>query len=217
MSHTQEKNITFSISKRLKHKLNKSTLFKVIMIRNGNYYLSISKRTKIAKKNNVNVLISIHANSSKNSKIFGLSTWVISKKRINSEINNLSKSNNIIYNIKALKNNKKHVLKKKIDLYLKLDTLKLRFKRVQKTGYILAKNIIKELKNTNSIYQINPKCANFGILKSPYFPSILIETGFISNKLEEKKLNNALYQKKLVNSIYLGLKKYYFKHHTKTK
>ncbi|XBC43084.1 MAG: N-acetylmuramoyl-L-alanine amidase [Buchnera aphidicola (Kaburagia rhusicola ensigallis)] len=215
MNNTQEKNINLEISEKLKYKLNKSKLFKVVMIRNGNYYLSIEKRINIAKKKNVNLLISIHTNSSNNPRISGLSMWILSKKRINSEINYLSKKNT--KKIQLFKRSKKHFSKKNTSPYLKSIMLDLQFNHIQKSGYLLAKKIIKELKSTNCIYEPHPKRASFGILKSPNFPSILIETGFISNKLEEKKLNNEIYQKKIVDSIYLGLTKYFFKILCKTK
>ncbi|XBC38461.1 MAG: N-acetylmuramoyl-L-alanine amidase [Buchnera aphidicola (Floraphis choui)] len=207
INKTQEKNIAFKISKKLEYKLNKSKLFKVIMIRNGNYYLSISKRTNIANKNNVNLLISIHTNSSKNSKLSGLSMWVLSKRGINSEITNWSKKRTSKIMI--------HTKKKNINLRSKTSVLNLKFNCVQKLGNILARTIIKELKNTSSLKQINLKYASFGILKSPHFPSILIETGFISNRTEERKLNNKFYQQILVNSIYLGLKKHFFENNNK--
>ncbi|XBC39509.1 MAG: N-acetylmuramoyl-L-alanine amidase [Buchnera aphidicola (Nurudea shiraii)] len=194
INKTEEKNINFSISKKLEKKINSSNIFKAIMIRTGNYYLSISKRIKISEKNHVNLLISIHANSSKNSKISGLSVWVLSKKGMKFEITHLSKKQN------ALKRHKN---------YMKPPILNSKFNFVKKSGYTLAKKIIQEFKIFKFLYQNNPKHANFGILKSPNFPSILIETGFISNIKEEKKLNNKNYQKILVNSIYLGLKKYF--------
>ncbi|XBC43303.1 MAG: N-acetylmuramoyl-L-alanine amidase [Buchnera aphidicola (Meitanaphis flavogallis)] len=209
INKTQEKNINLAISEKLKHKLNKSKLFQVIMIRNGNYYLSIEERINIAKKKNVNLLISIHTNSSNNPKISGLSTWILSKKRMNSEIHYLSKKNT--KKIKLFKKNKKYFLKKNTKPYLKSIMLDLQFNHIQKSGYLLAKKIIKELKKTHSVYESHPKRASFGILKSPNFPSILIETGFISNTSEEKKLNSETYQKKIVDSIYLGLTKYFFK------
>ncbi|XBC38994.1 MAG: N-acetylmuramoyl-L-alanine amidase [Buchnera aphidicola (Melaphis rhois)] len=208
INKTKEKDITLSISKQLENKLKKSKLFKVIMTRKKNNYISISKRTKIAKKNNVNALISIHTNSSKNSKMSGSSIWLLSKQRINSEIVHWSKKN--INDIIKFKKNRQYFLKKNIDPYLKLALLDFKFNYVQKLGYMLAKNVIQELKNVNSLYQSHPKHANFGILKSPNFPSILIEIGFISNKLEEKKLNNKSYQKIIVNSIYCGIKKHFF-------
>ncbi|XBC41538.1 MAG: N-acetylmuramoyl-L-alanine amidase [Buchnera aphidicola (Nurudea yanoniella)] len=198
MNNTKEKNINFLISQRLEKKLNNSKIFQAIMIRKGNYYLSISKRIEISKKNHANVLISIHANSFKNPKISGFSIWILSKKRIKHEVINLSKKYIFIKHKKYRKN---------------ISLLNAKFKIAKQSGYLLAKKIIKELKNIKLLHQSNPKNASFGILKSPDFPSILIETGFISNKKDEKKLNNKFYQKILVNSIYLGLKKYFLQYY----
>ncbi|XBC45115.1 MAG: N-acetylmuramoyl-L-alanine amidase [Buchnera aphidicola (Schlechtendalia chinensis)] len=214
ISKVQEKDITFKISKQLEHTLNKSKLFKVIMIRNGNYYVPISKRTKIAKKNHANVLISIHTNSSANSKTSGLSIWVLSKRKINSEVLYWPKKN-----IKNKKNSDKDQYnkhKKNAKNRIKSEFLDFQSHYVQKSGYIIATNIIKELKHVKNLHKTQyPKNANFGILKSPYFPSILIETGFISNQLDEKKLKNKSYQKIIANSIYRGLKKYFFENFKK--
>ncbi|XBC44650.1 MAG: N-acetylmuramoyl-L-alanine amidase [Buchnera aphidicola (Schlechtendalia peitan)] len=209
INKTQEKDITFTISKKLKRKLNNSKFFKAIMTRTGNYYVSISKRTKIAQENKVNVLISIHTNSSKNSNMSGLSIWVLSKKKNSSKLTDLSRKN--INNIKTFKINQYHIFNKMIHSRLKNIILNVKFNHIRESGYVLAKNIIQELKHIHSLYKVHPIHANFGILKSPYYPSILIETGFISNKLEEKKLSNKYYQNIIVHSIYLGLKRYFFK------
>lgn len=148
------------------------------MIRNGNYFIPIRKRTQTAQKKRANLLISIHTNSTNNKKISGISVWIFS-------------------------NTKKHILNK--------NKLK-KYNNINKIKYELAKTVIKELHNVTNLNQTQPKFARFAILNSTSFPSILIETGFISNPKEAKNLNSQYYQNLIVKYIFLALQKYFLKY-----
>ncbi|WP_228368078.1 N-acetylmuramoyl-L-alanine amidase family protein [Buchnera aphidicola] len=189
----QEKNITLSIAKKLTKLLNHTNFFKAVMIRRGNYFLSVFKRTQIAEKYHANLLISIHANSSKNRKISGVSIWVLPKNVHNTRI-------------------QKHKLNKKTkNIHKKINTKTSKFKNFYEIEYDLAKIIIQELRKVSTLNQKKPKYAKFGILKFSQFPSILVETGFISNPIEEQHLNKKFYQNLISKSISIALKKYFLK------
>lgn len=200
----QEKNINLSIAKKLQLSLNKTKLFKVIMIRSGNYFLPISERIKIAKKK-TNLLISIHANSSNNRKLFGSSVWMLSNNYKNLKTNNYKKK---FFYIKS--NKKINIKKKNINNNNNLTYTNSKLNNFYNTEIKIGNILLKELQNINPNKKITLKHALFKILKSSNFPSILIETGFISNPREEKKLNNKNYQQRIVKFICIGLKKYFF-------
>lgn len=184
------------------------------MTRNGNYFIPISKRTKIAKKKHANLLISIHANSSKNKKASGASIWILPEKNINTNTKkNLLKMK--LKNFKKSKNPKKfYNIRNNLKLHSKILYLNSQFKNIYKTRYNLATTIIQELKNITVLNQKKPKYAQFGILKSSNFPSLLIEIGFISNPLEEKHLNNKYHQNLIVKFIFIALNKFFLKTNT---
>tara|TARA_B110000090_G_scaffold204268_1_gene250085 strand:- start:646 stop:1200 length:555 start_codon:yes stop_codon:yes gene_type:complete len=76
----------------------------------------------------------------------------------------------------------------------------------------VATNVISELKKITKLHKKTPQYASFAVLKASDIPSILVETGFISNHKEEKNLNSSWYQQKLATAISLGVKRYFIKH-----
>lgn len=182
-------------------------MFHAILTRNDDSYLSLKKRRQFLKKNHVNLLISIHVNSSKKQYVSGASLWIISNSRMNREIDNYvkNKNSNMFFSqtIQDIFN------KNKNDLFLKKTILDLQFNDLQQIELELSKYIFEELKKKIKLHRIQLNYASLGILTSISVPSILIETGFITNLLEEQKLSTAYYQSKIANAIYLSLKNYF--------
>lgn len=136
--------------------------------------------------------------------------WVVSHNRIHREINNFirNKKEKIFFskNIENIFKNNKN------DIYLKKTILDLQFNDFQTMEINLSNYILKEFKKFKKIIKVNkviPNHASLGILSSINTPSILIETGFITNFEEEKKLKTISYQKKIANVIYISLKNYF--------
>ncbi|WP_226989534.1 N-acetylmuramoyl-L-alanine amidase [Buchnera aphidicola] len=203
---TQEKKINIEIALRLKKLLNNDSIFYTILTRNNDSFLSLKKRKQFLKKHHVNLLISIHADSSKKQYVSGASIWMVSRTRINREINNYLKKKSTMFlskNIEYIFNENKY------DFFLKKTILDLQFNNCQKIALDLSKEILKQLKKNIKLNKIYPNYGSLGILSSINTPSILIETGFITNFLEEKKLRTADHQNKIANSIYLALKNYF--------
>jgi len=180
-------------------------MFKPVLIRDGDYFISVNSRSDVARNKSANVLVSIHADAViKNNIASGASIFVLSNLRANNEID--------IF----LKNNKKKEellgsagLSTNVDKYLIKAVLNCKFSYSQRVGYDLAVKILNKLKKICKIHKIRPEYASLGVLCSPYIPSILVETGFISNTIEEKLLSNSTYQDKIVKALYLGLRDYY--------
>jgi len=181
-------------------------MFYTILTRNNDSYISLRTRKEFLKKNHVNLLISIHADSSRKQYVSGASVWIISKTRINREIDNyLKKKTTILFSEQI-----EHILNEnKNDVFLKKTILDLQFNNFQKIELDLSKKILEQLKKNTKLNKKYPNYASLGILSVINTPSILIETGFITNFSEQKKLRTADYQNKIANSIYLALKHYF--------
>ncbi|QCI22998.1 N-acetylmuramoyl-L-alanine amidase [Buchnera aphidicola] len=202
----QEKKVNIEIALRLKNLLNHDSLFCTILTRNNDSYLSLTKRKQFLKNNHVNLLISIHADSSRKQYVSGASVWMVSKTRINREIDDYLKKKPAILFSKKIEN---IFNENKYDFFLKKTILDLQFNNFQKMELDLSQKILEQLKKNTKLNKTYPNYASLSILSSINTPSILIETGFITNFLEEKKLRTADHQNKIASSIYLGLKNYF--------
>ncbi|AAM68093.1 N-acetylmuramoyl-L-alanine amidase [Buchnera aphidicola] len=203
----QEKKITLKIGIKLKNLLQNSDLFYPVLTRNDDSYVSLKKRRDFLKNNHVSFLISIHADSSKKRYVSGASIWITTNDRMHREINNFIKNRE--ENIYFPKNIQNLIQKNKHDFFLKKTVLDLQFNNFQKMEINLSRYIFQQLKKIIKLDKINLNYASLGILSSINTPSMLIETGFITNFLEEKKLRTNKYQNKIANAIYIALKNYF--------
>ncbi|WP_261979304.1 N-acetylmuramoyl-L-alanine amidase [Buchnera aphidicola] len=202
----QEKKINIAIALRLQKLLNDNSMFHTILTRSNDSYLSLKKRKQFINKNHVNFLVSIHADSSKKQYVSGASVWIVSKTRINREIDNyLKKKSPIVFSQKI----EKIFNENKNDIYLKKTILELQTNNFQKIELDVSNKILEQLEKNTKLNKTYPNYASLGILSSINTPSILIETGFITNFLEEKKLRTTEHQDKIAYSIYLALKNYF--------
>lgn len=202
----KEKDVTLSIAKELKILLDKDPNFKAVLTRHTDKFIALPERTEIARKNRSNYLISIHADSSPNSEnLRGASVWVLSNRRANDELG------------KWLEDHEKHsellggagsVLANNNERYLNQTVLDLQFSHSQRTGYELGKVILSKLSNITPLAKKTPQHASLSVLRSPDIPSILVETGFLSNASEEQKLANIAYRRQIAREIYYGLIEY---------
>lgn len=141
--------------------------------------------------------------------VSGSSIWIVSNNRMQREIHNfIQNKKEKIYLNKSIeeifKNNKN-------DIYLKKTILDLQLNDFKTMEINLSEFIFQELKKIVKINKIKPQYASLGILSSINTPSILIETGFITNFEEEKKLKTIAYQKNIANALYISLKNYFQK------
>ncbi|AEO08338.1 N-acetylmuramoyl-L-alanine amidase precursor [Buchnera aphidicola str. Ua (Uroleucon ambrosiae)] len=202
----QEKKINIAIALKISKLLNHDHMFHAILTRKTDIYLSIKKRKEFFKKHHANLLISIHVDSSKKKSVSGASIWIISKNRMYREINSYLKKPSIILFSKQIEN----ILKEhQHDIFLKKTILDLQSNDFKEIELEIAQKILKELKKKIKLHKKSPNYASLGILSSINIPSILIETGFITNILEEQKLKTTIYQNKIAQAIYLALKNYF--------
>ena len=201
---SQEKNVNLAIAKKLVANINKNPELKAILTRSGDYYIPLTKRITIAQKEKATMFISIHADSVENSSAKGASIYTLSEKGNNSKLaKQLEQSQNLVDQFGGVET--------VIDNDQFLKNILTDFSRKDRDiqSQQLAKEILKELEKIGPVHKIEPQKANFVVLKSPAIPSVLVETAFISNPTQEKRLTNSKQQKKIANAIYQGIIDYY--------
>jgi len=208
----REKVITLSIAKKLADTINKQKGMRAELSRTGDYYLSLEKRTQIARKKGADLFISIHADAFRSSKVRGSSVWILSEKGAKSEVGLwLEKRENeadLLGGVESVELDKYEP--EVAEVLLKIQT-----ERSVRLSRGIASNIIGELGKMMVLHSKKPREASFVVLKNPAVPSILIETGFISNINDEKNLRSKNFQNKMANSIVKGIHAY-FKSNTPT-
>ncbi len=197
-----EKNITLKASILLAKSLRKNKKIIPILSRNKDIYLSLRKRTLLARKNKADIFVSIHADSSKNKKAKGISVFSLSDKASDEEALLLAKRENQV-DIMLTGN-------EKIEDPLIYGTLIKMFQReAMNDSALLAKNILSNLEKTKLAVNRGHRFAGFKVLKSYDIPSVLIEIGFLSNKQEEKKLLNSKYLNELSTNLAIAIENYF--------
>ncbi|CAI0819354.1 N-acetylmuramoyl-L-alanine amidase AmiB precursor [Serratia entomophila] len=206
----KEKNVTIAIARRLQAMLNDDPLFKPVLTRNGDYFISVMGRSDVARKQGANVLVSIHADAAPNRSANGASVWVLSNRRANSEmagwLEQHEKQSELLGGAGDLLANSQ------ADPYLSQAVLDLQFGHSQRVGYDVAVKVLQQMQSVGSLHKRRPEHASLGVLRSPDIPSLLVETGFISNSTEERLLGSSAYQEKIAGAIYKGLRNYFLAH-----
>ncbi|WP_420497851.1 N-acetylmuramoyl-L-alanine amidase AmiB [Xenorhabdus khoisanae] len=202
----KEKNVTVSIARKLETLLRNDPMFKPVLTRNGDYFISVAGRSEVARKHKANMLISIHADAAPNRGARGASVWVLSNRRANSELGNWLEQHE---KQSELLGGAGDALANGTDPYLSQAVLDLQFGHSQRVGYDVAMQVLSQLTRIGSLHKRTPEHASLGVLRSPDIPSILVETGFISNLSEEELLGSNQYQEKLAQAIHLGLRHYF--------
>ncbi|WMQ74491.1 MAG: hypothetical protein GPOALKHO_001509 [Sodalis sp.] len=209
-----EKNVTIAITRKLKTLLDGDKMFKPVLTRDGDYFISVMGRSDVARKKGASVLVSIHADAAPNRSASGASVWVLSNRRANSEMANwleqhekqselLGGAGDLLANSQA-------------DPYLSQAVLDLQFGHSQRVGYDIAMKVLGQLQPVGALHKRRPEHASLGVLRSPDIPSLLVETGFISNTREERLLGSSAHQDKIANALYLGLRAYFLSHPLQT-
>ena len=202
---TQEKHVVLSIAKKLKREIDRQTGMRAVLVRTGDYYISLRKRMQIAREARADMFVSIHADAFKNRNVKGSSVFVLSEKGASDEsakwLANRENASDLIGGVSL--DDKEDVLAKVLLDLSQTATIDASSKA--------ANNILSEIARVGPVHKDTVQSAKFVVLKSPDIPSILVETAFISNPQEERRLKNSRYQSKLATAITRGIKKYFEK------
>jgi N-acetylmuramoyl-L-alanine amidase len=203
---SREKDITLNIALRLKKLVDAETSMRALLTRDGDYFLPLGTRVEKARAVKADLLVSIHADAFKRPNVRGSSVFALSDRRATSEMARiLAKQENasdLIGGV-ALTRKDDHVKRTIVDL--------------SQTATIdhslrLGSSVLKRLGAVNDLHKPTVEQASFAVLTAHDVPSILVETAFISNPEEERKLNDDAYQDKLARAILEGIREYVAKH-----
>lgn len=202
-SGTREKDVALAISKRLYKILKNSPDFAPAMSRHGDKYLKLRRRIEVARNNRADAFVSIHANSFTSRKVRGGAVYALSIGGATSEharwLAERENSADLVggVSIQDKENSLASVL------------LDLSQTATLEASIELADNVLKELGLIGPLHKKTVQQAGFLVLKSPDIPSILVETAYISNPKEERKLRDARYQQKIATAVFRGLRDFF--------
>jgi N-acetylmuramoyl-L-alanine amidase len=206
-SGSYEKNITLGIAKRLESLISKEKGMKAVMTRTGDYYISPNKRPQLARKHKADMFVSIHADAFTTPHPRGASVWVLSMKRANTELGRwLERTER---HSELLGGAAEIIQDTANERYLAQALLDMSMDHSLTTSYNVSRDMIKHLSKVTKLHKKTPQAASLAVLTSPDIPSILVETGFISNPQEEKNLNWSQYRQRLAQSVFNGLKQHF--------
>jgi N-acetylmuramoyl-L-alanine amidase len=203
---SREKHITLTIARRLKALVDAEPNMRALLTRDGDYYLPLHVRVDKARKVKADLFVSIHADAFIRPHARGSSVFALSERRATSEAASwLAKKENEADLVGGVNLDVK-------DVYLKKTLLDLAQTATIDHSLRLGDLVLRRLGAVNNLHRPRVEQASFAVLKAPDVPSILVETAFISNPQEEKRLNDESYQNKLARALLDGIRDYVVKH-----
>jgi N-acetylmuramoyl-L-alanine amidase len=202
----REKDVVLGIAKELNALLKADKGFRPTMIRSGDYYVSLRGRRDLARKRQADLFVSIHADAFKRKEANGASVYALSTRGATSTAARYL----------AQRENSADLLGG-VSLADKDDVLAgvladLSMTSTLDTSLKLGDKVLRNVDNVAKLHKRNVEQAGFAVLKSPDIPSILVETGFISNPGEAKKLATSSYRKKMARAIHRGIVDWFLAH-----
>jgi len=203
---SREKDITLALAKKLKEKIEAQENMRAVLIRDGDYFVPLGQRVTKARAVKADLFISIHADAFIKPHARGSSVFALSENGATSVAARwLAKRENEADLVGGINIDVK-------DPFLKRTLIDLSQTATINDSLKLGHAVLKEIGGVNTLHKAQVEQAGFAVLKAPDIPSILIETAFISNPEEEKRLNDPAYQDQLVDAIVGGVKNYFDKH-----
>jgi N-acetylmuramoyl-L-alanine amidase len=200
---TLEKTVVLAIAKKLIYLIEKEPGMRPVVVREGDYYLDLRRRMEIARQHKADLFVSIHADAFKASHTTGSSVFVLSKQGASTEAAHwLAERENAADLIGGVSLEDK-------DEVLASVLLDLSQTATSQASMKVAQCVLAELKRVGKVHKPEVQRAGFVVLKSPDIPSILVETAFISNSTEERKLRDSKHQWQLARAIFSGIRAYF--------
>jgi N-acetylmuramoyl-L-alanine amidase len=200
---TLEKNVTLAVARNLAALINRQPGMKAILTRDGDYFIPLKQRYEIARQNQADLFVSVHADSYTSSDARGSSVWVLSPRGKSS----------VAAQMLADRENSSDLIGG-VSLAAENDSLASVLLDMQQGWAVqasetVAQNVLNALSALGPTHRGYVERANFVVLRSPDVPSILVETAFISNPTEEHKLRDPSHQQQLATAIMDGVKGYF--------
>jgi len=202
---TREKDVTLAIARRLKDHIDRLDNMRAVLIRDGDYFLPLHERVQRARRHQADLFVSIHADAFFKPTARGSSVFVLSERGATSAAAKwLAKKENEADLIGGVNIDVK-------DAYLKQTLIDLVQTATIADSLKLGRAVLDELGGINTLHKPHVEQAGFAVLKAPDIPSILVETAFISNPEEERKLNDDAYQDRMAAALANGIRRYFDK------
>ena len=203
-ARTREKDVALQISKRLARELDAEPGMRPVLIRNADYYVDHRERMSIARRKKADIFVSIHADAVDDARARGATVYVLSLKGASDEaamrLAQRENGSGVVGDISLADK----------DPVLASVLLDLSQNAALSASLDAGASVIGELGRVGTVHRRKVQQAGFLVLKSPDIPSILVETNYISNPNEEKKLRDKKQQQKIARAILAGLRKYFY-------
>ncbi|MCK5876618.1 MAG: N-acetylmuramoyl-L-alanine amidase, partial [Candidatus Marithrix sp.] len=196
---TYEKHITLAIANQLADFISKQPGMRPVLIRNGDYFIKLQKRVDLAHESSADLLVSIHADAyPSDNRVGGSSIYMLSRSGASSKAATwLAKRENSADLIGGISLSDKNELLAQV-------LFDLSQTKTLEASALVAQKVLRSLRKLGNNHSNRVQKAGFLVLGSPDIPSVLIETGFISNDAEEQRLNNPRYRYNLAEAIFQG-------------
>jgi len=202
---SREKNVTLTIARKLKSIIDAEPNMRAVLTRDGDYFIPLQVRVQKARRVHADLFVSVHADAFVKAHARGSSVFALSERGATSTAAKwLAKRENDADLIGGVNLDLK-------DRYLAMTLADLSLTAQINDSLKLGKAVLSELGGVNELHKGDVEQAGFAVLKAPDVPSILVETAFISNPEEERRLNDEAYQEKMAQAIFKGIKRYFTK------
>jgi N-acetylmuramoyl-L-alanine amidase len=200
---TREKDVTLAIARRLAEEINRVEGMRAVLTRDGDYFIPLRKRIEKAREHRADMFVSVHADAYKNPDVAGSSVYVLSQRGASSEAARwlADRENSSDYIGGVTWDDKDSVLKSVL--------LDLSQTASMEASADVAEEVLDRLDRIGNVRKPQVQHAGFVVLKSPDIPSILVETAYLTNAAEERKLRTAAHQKQLARAIAGGIRQYF--------
>ena len=203
VNRVYEKRVVLSMARKLAARFNDTSGYRAVLVRRGDYYIALRRRTAIARDARADFFVSIHADAFKSPKASGASVYALSNRGASSEtarwLAEKENSSDLIGGVGNVRLDDKDPLLRQVLLDMSMDA--------NLEGSIEAgKAVLREMGKVTKLHSRTVEQAGFVVLKSPDIPSLLIETGYLSNPVEARRLDQADHQNRLVRAIHAGLR-----------
>ena len=200
---TREKDVTLAISRALAAELDRRPGIRSVLVRDGDYFIPLRRRTEIARKAGADLFVSIHADAFRNPKVRGASAYVLSWRGASSEAARwLAERENAADKAGGL-NLDRH------EPMVRSAMVDMSRKGTARLSDVVANRVLRALKGEVKVHANHVHRAGFAVLKTRNIPAVLIETAFLSNPADEKLLRDRGYQRRIARAIADGIEAFF--------
>jgi N-acetylmuramoyl-L-alanine amidase len=200
---TREKDVVLDIARALAARVNREPGMKAVLTRDGDYFISLRERNLRARRAKADLFVSIHADAIANPTVSGSSVYVLSERGASSEAARWLAERENAADLKG------GITLDDKDVALANVLLDLSQTASIAASMVAAENVLKALDRIGEVRKPRVQQAGFVVLKSPDIPSMLVETAFISNREDERKLSQPSHRAKLAEAIFTGIEQYF--------